>query len=221
MKFLSVLALITAVSNAFVLQPSFQSSRGVSSLHMAVDLVAEPEGGIELSPVSSSMPGCRVKQMDELQGVKCDFGTPYEFWMTAEVDGALVKEVHTQISKDASKKAAFPGFRKGQVPPYAQPQITQFSVQESLIKTVRAILDGYGLKELAGDDGKVEVKEDVADMCKGYKVGGSLKFTATLNGSYDPEKQPTVVESESEVETEAIEAVAVVESESEVETEAA
>ena len=100
----------TTTSHAFVQTTVHVASS--SSLAMAVELIAEPEGGTELTAISSTMPGCRVKQMDELQGVKCDFGTPYEFWMTAEVDGALIKEVRTQILKDASKKANFPGFRK-------------------------------------------------------------------------------------------------------------
>ena len=110
----TLLALLCAATNshAFVQTPSSQFVASSSSLAMAVELIAEPEGGTELTAISSTMPGCRVKQMDELKGVKCDFGTPYEFWMTAEVDGALIKEVRTQILKDASKKANFPGFRK-------------------------------------------------------------------------------------------------------------
>ena len=44
-------------------------------------------------------------------------------------------------------------------------------------------------------------KEDVQDMCKGYKVGDPLTFTATLNAAMDPEKasqQPAAVEDEDE-----------------------
>ncbi|KAL7581043.1 hypothetical protein ACA910_005848 [Epithemia clementina (nom. ined.)] len=188
---------------AFGVQAKNPKSRTTLMLDMAVELVAEPEGGEELTPLTS-MPGCRVKQMDELKGLKCDFGTPHEFWMTAEVDGALIKEIRAQILKDASKKANFPGFRKGQIPPYAQPQITQFSIQESIIKTVQAVVDSYGLKELQGSDGQVEVKEDVKDMSKGYKVGDSLQFTATLNAALDPQKhRTTTVEVDASPETEA------------------
>ena len=96
---------------------------------------------------------------------------------------------------------------QGQVPPYAQPQITQFSVHESIIKTVQAIVDGYGLKELSGSDGQVEVKEDVQEICKGYKVGEPIQFTATLNGSFDPEKQRPSAEEEEEEESSSSEEV--------------
>ena len=52
-----------------------------------------------------------MKQMDLIKEDSHD-GPVYQFWMTAEVDGALIKELRTQILKDASRKANFPGFRK-------------------------------------------------------------------------------------------------------------
>jgi hypothetical protein len=74
------------------------------------------------------------------------------------------------------------------VPPYAQPQITQFAIQESIIKTVEAMVSAYGLQSLPGSDGQVKVHEDVAEMSKGYKTGTSIPFTATLNAAYDESK---------------------------------
>jgi hypothetical protein len=70
---------------------------------------------------------------------------------------------------------------QGQVPPWAQPQITNFAVQESIVKTVEAAVAAFGITSLPGTDGNVEVNEDVTEMCKGYKDGASLQFTATLN----------------------------------------
>jgi len=72
---------------------------------------------------------------------------------------------------------------QGQVPPYAQPQITQFSIQDSIIRTVESAVEAYGLKSLDGSDGEVTVHEDVSAMSKGYKVGEPLSFTATLNAA--------------------------------------
>jgi hypothetical protein len=77
-----------------------------------VELEAEPEGGKELTATSATLPGCRMKQMDELKDIKSQIGTPYQFWMTAKVEGELIKSIQTKILKDASKKANFPGFRK-------------------------------------------------------------------------------------------------------------
>jgi hypothetical protein len=39
---------------------------------------------------------------------------------------------------------------QGQVPPYAMPQIRGFAVQEGIVQTVKAAVDAYGLKALAG-----------------------------------------------------------------------
>jgi len=93
---------------------------------------------------------------------------------------------------------------QGQVPPYAQPQITQFAVQESIIKTVEAAVEAYGLVSLSGSDGEVNVHEDVAAIAKGYKTGDSIPFTATLNAAMDPEKQPSEEAESSEEEEEEV-----------------
>ena len=78
----------------------------------AVELTPEPEGGEELTSVST-MAGSRMKNMGEASGVTGEGGQQaYKYWLTAEVAGALVKEINTRVLKDASKKANFPGFRK-------------------------------------------------------------------------------------------------------------
>eukprot|EP00547_Thalassionema_nitzschioides_P000020 CAMPEP_0194209144 /NCGR_PEP_ID=MMETSP0156-20130528/7370_1 /TAXON_ID=33649 /ORGANISM="Thalassionema nitzschioides, Strain L26-B" /LENGTH=177 /DNA_ID=CAMNT_0038936253 /DNA_START=233 /DNA_END=766 /DNA_ORIENTATION=- len=151
-----------------------------------VELVAEPEGGEELT-ASSSMEGTRVKKLEEADGLKSNDGPVYKFWLKSLASGDLIKEYKITLLKDAKKKANFPGFRKGQVPPYAMPQITGFAIQESLIKTVEQAVAAYALKSLPGSDGQVEILEDVEELCKGYKDGTSLEFTATLNCAFDPE----------------------------------
>jgi hypothetical protein len=83
------------------------------SMVQVVGLEPEPEGGIVLQP-KQSMPGCRMKELEPLLDMKKSSSDvlQYKFWMTAEAEGALIKEIRTQILKDASKKANFPGFRK-------------------------------------------------------------------------------------------------------------
>lgn len=79
--------------------------------------------------------------------------------------------------------------------------MTGFAVQEALIRTVESAVKAFGLKSLPGSAGEVTILEEVQDMCKGYKVGDSLKFTAKLNAIFDPEKAPSKVTSEEFVET--------------------
>ena len=139
-----------------------------------------------------------MKQLDTVVPTSSSSsGSPvYQFWMTTYSNGKNIQEIRQTILKDASKKANFPGFRKGQVPPYAQPQITQFAIQESIIKTVEQMVLDYGLQSISGSDGQVQVHEDVSEMTKVYKTGTSIQFTATLSARYDANKiRETVVTS--------------------------
>jgi hypothetical protein len=70
------------------------------------------------------------------------------------------------------------------------PKMNAFAIQEGLIKTIEQAVSAYGLKSLPGSDGEVEVLENVETMCKGYKDGTSLPFTATVKCIFDPEKTP-------------------------------
>ena len=94
---------------------------------------------------------------------------------------------------------------KGQIPPYAQPQITGFAVQEALIKTVEAAVGAYGLKSLPGSDGEIEVQEDVKEMAQGWKDGVSLSFTTKFSAIIDPEKKRADSDTAIDVESEAVE----------------
>ena len=95
---------------AFQASQSPSSSRASSTKLYAVELKPEPEGGEEVP-----MPGSRMKNMGEVAGMMGGDDKDqqaYKFWLTAEATGALIKDIHTRVLKDASKKANFPGFRK-------------------------------------------------------------------------------------------------------------
>eukprot|EP00980_Cylindrotheca_fusiformis_P013648 scaffold3513_cov102-Cylindrotheca_fusiformis.AAC.9 len=178
------ISLLYSSSFSFVSQPVTVRNSLVLN---AVELTPEPEGGDVLTSLKT-MEGSRMKNMGEVEGVKDEHGTVYKFWLTATAEGALVKKLNTEVLKDASKKAEFPGFRKGQIPPYAMPQIRVFSVQEGIIQTVQSAVDAYGLKSISGSNGEVQVLEDIAEIAKDYKVGDDIQFTATLNAIFDPEQ---------------------------------
>jgi hypothetical protein len=111
-------ALCAVTTSAFVVpQPllgSLTLTRTTTLQLKAVPLQAEPVGGEELTALTT-MPNCRMMKMQELPNVKVPSdvdGVACNFWMTAVAEGVLIKEIRTQIEKDASKKANFPGFRK-------------------------------------------------------------------------------------------------------------
>ena len=86
-----------------------------STLLRAAELKPEPEGGEELTKMSSSLPDSRMKNMGA-----DDEDDVYNFWLSATASGAKVKKLRAQTEREAGKKANFPGFRKvschGQVP---------------------------------------------------------------------------------------------------------
>jgi Bacterial trigger factor protein (TF) len=170
--------------------PRVDQNSPLTPLYAAVELEPEPEGGRTLTAVKT-MAGSHMKNMGEApEGTKSDDGsTVYKFWLKARAEGALLKDIHSTVLRDASKKAEFPGFRKGQVPPYAMPQIRGFAVQEGIIRTCQSAVDAYGLKSLSGSAGEVQVLEDIPALASSYKLGDDVEFTATFNAIYDPALQ--------------------------------
>jgi len=184
---LSLLALSIIRSSAFV---SVKPAAGVLPLHMVqADLEPEPSEGIELTSTlpmeGSPMEGTRMKKLEEAEGMKSEDGTVYKFWMKSVANEGLIKEYRETLLKDSKQKANFPGFRKGVVPPFAMGQIAKFAIQEALITTVGNVVDAFSLKSLPGGDGQVEIKESLDVFARGYKVGTSLEFTATLNCAFN------------------------------------
>ena len=101
--------LLVQVVSAFA--PTGLVGARTSALRAATELKPEPEGGDEV-PAVKTMEGSRLKNMGVVEEVTNENGPVYKFWLTASAKGALVKELNTQVLKDASKKANFPGFRK-------------------------------------------------------------------------------------------------------------
>eukprot|EP00534_Pseudo-nitzschia_fraudulenta_P010131 CAMPEP_0201166934 /NCGR_PEP_ID=MMETSP0851-20130426/70320_1 /ASSEMBLY_ACC=CAM_ASM_000631 /TAXON_ID=183588 /ORGANISM="Pseudo-nitzschia fraudulenta, Strain WWA7" /LENGTH=220 /DNA_ID=CAMNT_0047448049 /DNA_START=78 /DNA_END=740 /DNA_ORIENTATION=+ len=209
----SIALLVLGKATAFA--PA-KNGRVSFSLGAAVELVAEPEGGEEISAVKT-MPGSKMKNMGEAEGLtgvrdsddELSDAPVNKYWLKAKVEAPLIKEIHSTVLKESAKKANFPGFRKGQVPPFAMPQIRGFAVQESIIRTCQSAVEAYGLKSVSGSDGEVEVLEDIPEVAKSFKLGDDLEFTATFNAQVDPSLQPAAEEEETSSDDEVVDAEAV------------
>jgi hypothetical protein len=107
-----IFAMLVASTAAFVReQPRFIGSTRSLELMAQVELAPEPEGGEEVTAISS-MAGSRLKNMGENSDIKSEDGTVYKFWLLSEAEASLIKEIRIQVLKDAKQKAEFPGFRK-------------------------------------------------------------------------------------------------------------
>eukprot|EP00567_Pseudictyota_dubia_P006429 CAMPEP_0197437852 /NCGR_PEP_ID=MMETSP1175-20131217/4994_1 /TAXON_ID=1003142 /ORGANISM="Triceratium dubium, Strain CCMP147" /LENGTH=237 /DNA_ID=CAMNT_0042967471 /DNA_START=291 /DNA_END=1004 /DNA_ORIENTATION=+ len=166
------------------------------------DLVAEPDGGEEVAPLvaGTELRGefkIRIKDLgpvdesDEAYSLKDDLGVPvHNFWLTALADGADVKKTRNIVLRDSAKHADFPGFRKGQIPPYAMPKMTFFALQETLVSSCQASIKVFGVNEInEGQLGAVTFNENVEDLSKVYddKNFPSVPFTANFRGTFDPD----------------------------------
>jgi hypothetical protein len=182
--------------------PSFlalsSASTTTSGAGGGVELKPEPEGGTEL-PLNKLCPEYRVKEMRELDPAEVEAkyselaadGTPkvkptHEFWMTGVIDTYGVELNKKALLKDMKAKANFPGFRKGQVPPYAMPQVVLFSIQDALIAAVKVVIEEFGLN----NGGEVTIHEDVEAIAKSYKAGVNITFTASVQAAYAAPRKP-------------------------------
>ncbi|CAM9635485.1 unnamed protein product, partial [Phaeothamnion confervicola] len=94
--------------------------------------------------------------------------------------GEITAATHSSIEKELRSKANFPGFRKGQIPPYAMSQVKLFCVEECVNDGIVQVLEAYGLAKLEGEAGHAEVKEDTADLQKAFKPGKPFAFSCEL-----------------------------------------
>mmetsp|Transcript_18605 Transcript_18605/g.20733 ORF Transcript_18605/g.20733 Transcript_18605/m.20733 type:complete len:226 (-) Transcript_18605:136-813(-) len=191
MKIFSLCILVSWIirSSSFVI---VKPTVGVRPLYMAQpELKPEPAEGVEIQPsaslTGSPIEGARMKNLGEAEGIKSEDGTVYKFWMKSVANEKLVKKYREELLKDAKTKADFPGFRKGVVPPFAMGQIYKFAIQEALTQSTENTIRAFSLKPLLTGDGQVEVKEELVDFSKGYKLGTNCEFTATLNAVFDPD----------------------------------
>jgi len=211
--------LVALVSNLFVLNdgasafsaPSFVKVSARRTLSpttaLAYDLVPEPEGGEIVPRLVPLEDGVESEIKMKNMGINSEMseesgGSVYNFWMRTGAPGVNIKKNWTTISKDAAKNAQFPGFRKGQIPPYAQPKMVSFAMQEAIVDACESTAKLYGLKAMAGDEGEVDVKEDIKAICMGYnpaKKAVDVPFTATFSAVYDAAAIANEVFEEAEV----------------------
>ncbi|GMH87493.1 hypothetical protein TrST_g13287 [Triparma strigata] len=97
------------------------------------------------------------------------------YWLSHSCPGSDIISTKKQVIRESAKNANFPGFRKGQIPPWAMPKMSTFAIQESITSSLNDLLKGH---DLVAKDGKVEVIEDVQEIGKSWKEGEDVHFTA-------------------------------------------
>jgi hypothetical protein len=171
---------------------------------MDQELLAEPDDGEELAPLVSggaTKAGYTIRLKD-LGPVADDDDAKYlesedelgrvvhNFWLTAIADGNEIEKIRLDVLKQSAKNANFPGFRKGQIPPYAQPKMTNFALQEVLVSSCQEAITRFGVNEInEGQLGAVTFNENVEELAQKYNIRSfpSVPFTANFRATFDPE----------------------------------
>lgn len=171
---------------------------------MDQELAAEPDDGEEVAPLISggaAKAGYTIRLKD-LGPVADDDEAKYlesedelgrvvhNFWLTAIADGNEIEKTRTDVLKQSAKNANFPGFRKGQIPPYAQPKMTTFALQEVLVTSCQEAITRFGVNEInEGQLGAVTFNENVDELSKKYNIRSfpSAPFTANFRATFDPD----------------------------------
>ena len=168
----SALLLLAASINGFTFVPPPSAClKTPTSLRSTLASTEPPSGTL----LTEGLEYAKVKDL----GPDADKPEYNSYRLQSKAFDGDISKIKTQVLKDASSKAQFPGFRKGQIPPYAMPQMVMFSLQEAITNALEATISSYRLETPKGSDGNIDVKEKVEDMAKSYK-GGDVEFTATF-----------------------------------------
>ena len=143
-----------------------------------------PGGASSSSSSSSSASSSTVKVM-ESNVLESEDGVS-SYWVRASASSQSVLDIKKKLMIASAKKANFPGFRKGQIPPYAIGRILGFAVREAVQDRMREVLlEEYNLESVKKEEdaeGDITVLEDMDELIKEYKEGEDVEFTATFYG---------------------------------------
>ena len=124
---------------------------------------AAPEG----VSIPCSMPLAQVIRIGERLEIPCGPGEEaYEFWVNVTVPGEKIQSDLRALLAESKKSAMFPGFRKGQVPPFVKQRMVTFAYQEAVNQGINDALKAAGLKVFDGDEAKAEVRS----LCEGAQL---------------------------------------------------
>ena len=155
-------------------------------MNVAPEVQADVEAGLEPSgcqQVECTVPDCKLLRIGVVDSADIELEQEEnvgEFWCRMTVPGEATQSYMSKLMKEAKKNANFPGFRPGQIPPYARPQMVAFAMEEAINTSLLDAIDSAGLKSLSGDDANAQIVEDIKTMSKTFKVKESCLHSGCL-----------------------------------------
>jgi len=197
-KLTVTLALCVVGVQGFLPQARWGAGRAVSQRNAApavqesIERGEKPEGDEIACPVDD-VELIRLGEPIAVEDSSCDEGEAnFEYWMRMTVPGEKTQEYFSKLMAEAKRNANFPGFKKGQIPPYARPQMVYFCLEEAINVGMLDALEAASVKPLEGENAKAEILEDIKALSKTYKPGNEFTFTAKLRAkqTFDGDENP-------------------------------
>eukprot|EP00188_Purpureofilum_apyrenoidigerum_P001982 Plantae.Rhodophyta-Purpureofilum_apyrenoidigerum.ctg21625.p1 GENE.Plantae.Rhodophyta-Purpureofilum_apyrenoidigerum.ctg21625~~Plantae.Rhodophyta-Purpureofilum_apyrenoidigerum.ctg21625.p1 ORF type:complete len:190 (-),score=46.88 Plantae.Rhodophyta-Purpureofilum_apyrenoidigerum.ctg21625:269-838(-) len=137
------------------------------------------------------------ERLETLFGEEGKGAVTAKYRFSVEVSGGKSKEIFQNIFSEFKKNAKFPGFRKGQIPPFMKVEINRFALEECLSTSLSSALEQNNLKLCEGDKVIPDYTPKVSEMRKMFKPGQPLEYTveiACVENEEDPQESSTADE---------------------------
>ena len=155
---LSLLSVVQAWAPSSPLLPARADLRAAASEVQEVIERGEKPSGVVVPCPTEDVEIVRLGEPISVEDVTCEDGEAiFEYWTRMTVQGEQTQEYFSKLMKEAKKNANFPGFKKGQIPPYARPQMVYFCLEEAINTGMLNALDSASVKPLEGENAKAEV----------------------------------------------------------------
>mmetsp|Transcript_1920 Transcript_1920/g.5775 ORF Transcript_1920/g.5775 Transcript_1920/m.5775 type:complete len:207 (-) Transcript_1920:119-739(-) len=120
------------------------------------------------------------ERLETLFGVEGQGEVTAKYRFGLEVSGDKSKEIFQNIFSEFKKNAKFPGFRKGQIPPFMKVEINRFALEECLTNSLSSALEQNNLKMSEGDKVIPDYSPKVSEMRKKFKPGQPIEYTVEV-----------------------------------------
>mmetsp|Transcript_11724 Transcript_11724/g.20135 ORF Transcript_11724/g.20135 Transcript_11724/m.20135 type:complete len:247 (+) Transcript_11724:17-757(+) len=120
-----------------------------------------------------------IKEIDQVSGPD-DERRIAKYEIQGILTGAESEKMYRKVLAEAKKKANFPGFRPGTIPPFLINQIDFFTLNQLLNDKMTSVINENGLELLGNEMDEPDFTPSFDEMKKRFKAGADFAFKATI-----------------------------------------
>ena len=100
--------------------------------------------------------------------------------LVLQIPGELSKLIRRSAIADAKKRARFPGFRPGQIPPFMKKEIHGFCFLEGVKEVLDEAVQELDVKRMDGEANEPQFGRDIDELIKEFEVGKEYEFECKI-----------------------------------------